>query len=394
MSLLVCICNRKRPREVENLSNNALEGHQMDTTHSSSHTAQDMSVGFDRIQPNARDFHLLTCIGQGCYNSATISLVRHQPNKKLLAIKRIHLEMCEIEFSMIVHEIVMHQQLRHKNILESYGAFVHDKEIWLTLPLMGYGSCRDLLRAHFVMGIPELTVVFILREVLNGLDYLHKWNIIHRSVQASHILISATGQVCLSGLRHCCSMVVNGVIRSKVHNFPTHFVNSLQWASPELLEQNLAGYNTKSDIYSVGITACELANGVVPFADMPLTQMLLEKVEGTIPRLLDSPTPTTPGSYDEGISEASSTTTRRSTQDSIYHEMPAAVRVLRNFSNSFHNFVKTCLQHVGGRPSAEQLMQHNFFKQIRKRSCQYMLPELLRPVTPITDATKIPEGVS
>lgn len=44
--------------------------------------------------------HLIT--GQGCYNSATISLVQHQPNKKLLAIKRIHLEMCEIEFSMIV----------------------------------------------------------------------------------------------------------------------------------------------------------------------------------------------------------------------------------------------------------------------------------------------------
>ena len=38
------------------------------------------------------------------------------------------------------HEIVMHQQLRHKNILESYCAFVHGNEIWLTLPLMGYGE--------------------------------------------------------------------------------------------------------------------------------------------------------------------------------------------------------------------------------------------------------------
>lgn len=51
--------------------------------------------------------------------------------------------------------------------------------------------------------------------------------------------------------------------------------------------QNLQGYNSKSDIYSAGITTCELANGIIPFSEMPSTKMLVEKRKGTTPSLVE-----------------------------------------------------------------------------------------------------------
>lgn len=66
--------------------------------------------------------------------------------------------------------------------------------------------------------------------------------------------------------------------------FPNNFINR------NIMNCNISGYNEKSDMYSVGMVICELANGAEPFAGVPTTLMLTEKVRGCAPQILDCTT--------------------------------------------------------------------------------------------------------
>lgn len=140
-----------------------------------------------------------------------------------------------------------------------------------------------------ISGFPEILVCLILRDVLLGIDYLHGRGFIHRSIRASHILINQSKAI-LCGFRETSALITHGQRTRLLFDLPPHSTKSLNWLAPEVLEQNLSGYSEKSDVYSIGITTCELANGLEPFSKMPTTFMLTEKMRGNQPALLDCST--------------------------------------------------------------------------------------------------------
>ncbi|XP_062616457.1 STE20-related kinase adapter protein alpha-like isoform X1 [Saccostrea cucullata] len=325
-------------------------------------------------QPDVSQYQLHNVIGRGTFGSITVHLAQHIPSGKSVAIKRIDIEGSPVEFKVFQDEVILCRQMHHDNIVKYHCTFVNDKELWIVLPLLGYGSARDVLHAYFKTGLPEAAIAYILRDVVSALDYLHNRGIIHRSVRASHILIGGSGNVCLSGLRSAYHLIYHGKKWSRVYDYPNACNGDLQWLSPEILEQNLSGYDTKSDIYSFGITSWELANGYPPFEDMPVTQMLLEKVNGTKPMLPDC---TTIGEL-TGEEEAQHNENMENGGIDI-----VAIAKARKFSSHFHNLLDRCLEkNPHCRPTAESLLTDSMFKQLKRRSTE-ALPNLLQPLTPI-----------
>ncbi|XP_067869202.1 STE20-related kinase adapter protein alpha isoform X1 [Heterodontus francisci] len=339
--------------------------------------------------PDSSSYELLTAIGKGFNDVMTVTLGRYKRTGQQVAVRRINLDYCTNEmFALLQGELHVSKLFHHPNILPYKATLIANNEVWVVTPFMAYGSAKDLMNTHFTDGLNEPTIAYILQGVLKALVYIHRMGYVHRSVQASHILISSDGQVYLSGLRSIFSMISHGQRLRVIHDFPKYSVKILPWLSPELLQQNLQGYDAKSDIYSLGITACELANGHVPFKNMPVTQMLLEKLNGTVPCLLDTTTipaeellmTNSQSAVDSGIVESSAACGMRATNgEQVQHPYN------RTFSGLFHNFVELCLQREPEqRPSASALLNHSFVKQLKRRVVE-VLPDLLRPVTPMTD---------
>ncbi|XP_028160281.1 serine/threonine-protein kinase mig-15 isoform X2 [Ostrinia furnacalis] len=278
-------------------------------------------IDLSALKDPAGIFELIEVVGNGTYGQ--VYKGRHTKTGQLAAIKVM--DVTQDEEEEIKLEInVLKKYSNHRNIATYYGAFIKksppgkDDQLWLVMEYCGAGSVTDLVKSTKGQSLKEEWISYICREILRGLSYLHSNKVIHRDIKGQNVLLTDNAEVKL------VDFGVSAQLDRTIGRRNT-FIGTPYWMAPEVIacdENPDATYDNRSDLWSLGITALEMAESQPPLCDLHPMRALFLIPRNPPPRLKS-----------------------------------------KKWAKKFHSFIETVLvKDYHQRPYTEQLLKHPFIR--------------------------------
>ena len=262
-------------------------------------------------------------IGKG--SSSSVYKIINLLNNKIYALKESLSK--DVEF-LFKNEISIFKLFKNEcpYIVEFYNYILLPNQINIELEYCQYGSLRDLLKKakKKKIHLNENEISSIIYMVLNGLNFMHKNNLINRDIKCKNILVNK------DGFAKLCDFGISQIYKRDM--YPRHKAGSPYWMAPELI--NMEKYDKSIDIWSLGITCIELAEYEPPYINFEKNEALI-KIKKYPPKGLTKP---------------------------------------EKWSNEFNDFVSKCLNvDRFERPTCEELLKHEFINIIDKKKLNRQL---------------------
>ncbi|CAL9772231.1 unnamed protein product [Musa acuminata subsp. burmannicoides] len=276
-----------------------------------------------REDPSSK-YELLHELGKGSYGA--VYKARDLKTSELVAVKVISLTEGEEGYEDIRGEIEMLQQCSHPNVVRYFGSYQGEEYLWIIMEYCGGGSIADLMNTT-EEPLDENQIAYICREALKGLSYLHSIFKVHRDIKGGNILLTEQGEVKLGDFGVAAQLTRTMSKRNTIIGTP-------HWMAPEVIQESR--YDGKVDVWALGVTAIEMAEGLPPrYAVHPMRVLFMISGEPA-PMLEDK----------------------------------------EKWSLLFHDFIAKCLtKDPRLRPTATEMLKHKFIEKCNWGASK-MLPKI------------------